>query len=175
MKFPIRNTNQAHVSTFIAISLIIVYLLFTAKVVSDTPCGTGIHQVFMSNFIHIDTSHLVSNLFALYAISRVEDQMGFKSFIWLIIFLLAFNTLVEYIARKIWKDMKCSIGFSGILFGLMSWELITTRNVDIKLLAAIVVTVIAPSIKNKKASLSGHVIGAVSGVVGGIIWKFINK
>jgi hypothetical protein len=75
----------------------------------------------------------------------------------------------------IWKDMKCSIGFSGILFGLMTWELITTRKIDIELLLAIVVTVVAPSIGNKKVSLTGHTIGAVSGVLGGIIWKFINN
>jgi len=175
MKLPKRNTNQVPVSAFIAISLIIVYLLFTAKVVTALPCGKDIHQVFMSNFVHIDTVHLVSNLFALYAISRVEEQMGFQPFIWLVIFLLAFNTLAEYIARKIWNDMNCSIGFSGVLFGLMTWELITTRNFDLELFLAIVVTVVAPSIGNKKVSLSGHAIGAVSGVLGGIIWKFINK
>jgi len=175
MKLPKRNANQVPISTFIAISLIIVYLLFTAKLITSLPCGTGIHHIFMSNFVHVDTVHLVSNLFALYAISRVEEEMGFQPFIWLVIFLFAFNTLAEYIARMIWKDMKCSIGFSGILFGLMTWELITTRKIDIELLLAIVVTVVAPSIGNKKVSLTGHTIGAVSGVLGGIIWKFINN
>lgn len=175
MKLPKRNASQVPISSFIAISLIVIYLLFTANIVTALPCGKDIHQVFISNFVHVDSVHLVSNLFALYAISHVEEQMGFQPFIWLVVFLLAFNTLTEYIARKIWKDMKCSIGFSGVLFGLMTWELITTRKFDLELFLAIVVTVVAPSLGNKKVSLSGHAIGAVSGVLGGIIWKFINK
>lgn len=175
MRLPKKHISQVPISTFIAISLIIIYLLFIAKLVTSLPCGKDILQVFMSNFVHIDTVHLISNLFALYAISRVEEHMGFQSFIWLVIFLLSFNTLVEYIAHKIWEDMKCSIGFSGVLFGLMTWELITTRKLDLELFLAIFVTVVAPSIDNEKLSLSGHAIGAVSGVLGGIIWKFINK
>ena len=74
----------------------------------------------MSNFVHVDAAHLISNLYALYAISRVEEKMGFKPFIWLIVFLLSFNTLVHYMLRSVFKDMKCSIGFSGILFGLIT-------------------------------------------------------
>ena len=129
----------------------------------------------MSNFAHIDATHLISNLYALYAISRVEKKMGFKSFIWLIIFLLSFNTLVEYMFRLIIKDMKCSIGFSGILFGLITWELLTTKKLDAQLIIAIVIFVVRPSIGNKRLSLSAHAIGALSGVVGGVIWKKINN
>ena len=175
MKLPKRYTTQTPISTFIAICLIIIYLLFTANVVTALPCGKDIYQVFIRNFVHVDNVHLVSNLFALYAISRVEEQMGFQPFIWLVVFLIAFNTLAEYITCKLWKDMKCSIGFSGVLFGLMTWELITTRKVDLEVLLAIVLTVVVPSIGNKKISLAGHSIGAVSGVIGGIIWKFINN
>lgn len=168
------NTSKLPVSSFIAISIIVIYLLFTTNIISEIPCGTSIHNIFMSNFVHIDAAHLISNLYALYAISRVEEKLGFKPFIWLIVFLLAFNTLVEYILRNVIKDMKCSIGFSGILFGLITWELLTTRKLDVQLIIAIVISVITPSIGNKKVSLSGHAVGALSGVVGGIIWKTIN-
>ena len=85
--------------------------------------------------------------------------MGFSSFIWLLIFLLIFNVLAEFAVRCIWKDLPCSIGFSGILFGLFTWELVSIKKLDIELLLAIVIMVAGPSIQNKKISLSGHIIG----------------
>lgn len=174
MKYFDVNTTKLPVSSFIAISIIVIYLLFTTNIISEIPCGTSIHTIFMNNFVHIDGAHLISNLYALYAISRIEEKMGFKPFIWLIVFLLAFNTLVEYMLRNVIKDMNCSIGFSGILFGLITWELLTTRKLDVQLIISILISVITPSFSNKKVSLSGHVVGALSGVIGGIIWKTIN-
>ena len=170
-----KHFNDIPVSVFIAISMIIVFLLFNAKVLTALPCGKGIHEVMMSNFVHIDTMHLVSNLYALYAISRVEQEMGLKPFVWLLIFLLVFNTLAEVAAKSIWKELPCGIGFSGILFGLFTWELVSKKTIDVELILAIVIMVVGPSLQNKKISMSGHAIGALSGIVGGIIWKFVNK
>lgn len=163
------------VSVLIALSLIVVFLLFNAKVINTVPCGKGIYEVFMSNFVHIDAAHLVSNLYALYAISRVEKEMGLKPFIWLLIFLLIFNTLGEFIVKYMWKDLPCSIGFSGILFGLMTWELVSKKNFDIELMIAIVIIVVGPSLNSAKVSLYGHIIGAVSGIIGALIWKVFNN
>lgn len=170
-----KDPNDVPVSVFIALSIIIIFLLFNAQVITSLPCGKSIQDVFMSQFVHVDTLHLVSNLYALYAISRVEKEMGFKSFIWLIIFTLSFNTLVEFIIRQIWSDLPCSIGFSGILFGLMTWEMVSKKEFDTELFLAIVIMVVGPSLKSKKVSLSGHAIGAVSGIIAGILWKYINK
>lgn len=170
-----KDYKNLPVSTFLAISIIIIFLLFNAKVVNAVPCGKGIHDVFMSNFVHIDVMHLVSNLYALYALSRVEQEMGLQSFVWLLIFLLIFNTIAEFAARKIWKDMKCGIGFSGILFGMMTWELVSKKKFDVAIMLAIVIMVVGPSLQSKKVSLSGHAIGAASGIVGALIWKLFNR
>lgn len=163
------------VSTFIAISLIVIFLLFNAKVVTSIPCGKSIHDVFMSNFVHIDTVHLISNLFALYAVSRVEMYMGFQPFICLLIFLLIFNTLAEVVAKRLFTSLNCSIGFSGILFGFMTWELASQMKVDVELVIAITIMIAGPSIQHSNVSLSGHLIGAISGVIAALLWKSLNK
>ena len=163
------------VSTFIAISIIVIFLLFNAKVVTAVPCDKSINNVFMSNFVHIESTHLIFNLYALYTISRVEQEIGFKSFIWLLIFLLIFNTLVELLVRHVWKDSKCSIGFSGILFGLFTWELVSKKELDAQLMLAILLMVVGPSLQNKQVSFTGHAVGAISGIIAAIIWKFVNK
>jgi membrane associated rhomboid family serine protease len=168
-----KSPKDSPVCVFISIIMIIVFLLFSSKIVTCVPTGKNIHEIFMSNFVHIDTSHLISNIYALYSISRVEQEMGFKPFIHLLIFLLIVNTVAEFAVRLIWKDLPCSIGFSGVLFGLFTWELASKRKVDIEMLIAIVFMVLGPSLKGNNISLSGHVIGAVSGVVAGIVWNFI--
>ena len=146
------------------------------NILSQIPCGTNINNVFMSNFTHIDLSHLMSNLYALYAISRVEKQMGFKSFFWLLVFLLIFNTLVTWLARVYIKNWKCSIGFSGILFGLLTWEISSQKSVDINIIISIVIMVVTPSLNSTNISLIGHTLGAISGVIGGLLWKYlVNK
>lgn len=170
-----KDPKNVPVTVYIAISLIVVFLLFNAQVITAVPCGKGIHEVFMSNFVHIDVMHLVSNLYALYAISRVEQEMGFQPFIWLLIFLLIFNTLAEFITKLIWKDLSCSIGFSGILFGLITWELVSKKKFDVELMIVIIIMVVGPSLKNKKVSLFGHAIGAVSGIIGALMWKVFNN
>jgi hypothetical protein len=57
----------------------------------------------------------------------------------------------------------------------MTWEIVAKKKFDVELLLAIVIMVVGPSLHSKKVSLSGHAIGAVSGIVAGVIWKFINK
>ena len=174
-KLNIRNPRDIPVSVFIGISLVIIFLLFNAKVLNSLPCGGSIQEVFCSNFCHIEPVHLMSNLISLYVLSSVEQQMGFKPFMWLMIFLLLFNTLAEYLARKIFNYSKCSIGFSGILFGIVSWELVTKKELDIGGVLAIVISVLPQSLSGKNIDVIGHIIGAISGIIGGVLWKFINK
>ena len=162
-------------STIIGCSLIIIFLLYSTKHITKVPCGTDIKDIFMTNFVHTDLYHLLFNLYALYALSRVERYIGYQKFAVLILFLLVFTTLGEYIIKKIIHQNQCSIGFSGILFGLLTWEIIIVNKIDIIVLMAIVVKVIYPSLYNKKVSFTGHLIGAIGGIIAGLLWKkYIN-
>jgi predicted membrane channel-forming protein YqfA (hemolysin III family) len=75
----------------------------------------------------------------------------------------------------LFSNLPCSIGFSGILFGIMAWELTTKKDFDIFIVLSIVGIVVAPSIQDSKTSLVGHAVGAIAGVIGGILWKSIEK
>ena len=169
------NYKDVPVSVFFGISILLIFILYTTSVIKTIPCGEGILNTFMRNFIHIDIYHIIANLFSLYALSRVEQKIGLQRFLILILFLLAFNTIIESAAKKVKPDLKCSIGFSGVLFGIMTWELITTKKLDLYLLLSIITIIILPSLQNSKASLVGHAIGAVSGIIGGLIFKFIDQ
>ena len=161
------------VSIFISTSIIVVFSLYLSTAIKTIPCGKDIMSVFLGNFIHIDPYHLLANLFGLYSLARIEREIGTSKFIGLIVFLLLFTSIIEVALHKIYDKIPCSIGFSGVLFGLIAWEMVSKRELDFVLIISIILLVTAPSVNNPKASFTGHAIGAISGIVGGILWKKI--
>lgn len=171
MEVPTKKVQDVPVSAFLGVIIIVVFSLYLTTAIKTIPCGKDVLSSFYSNFVHIEPYHLIANLYALYALSRVEQRIGSKQFVAIVIFSLFFNTLVETGIHKLNENIPCSIGFSGVLFGIMTWELVTSKKIDLYLLTAIAGMVILPSIYNPKASLIGHAIGAISGVASGLIWN----
>ena len=157
---------------FISICLILVYSLYVTNIIERVPCdNNNLDSQMISNFVHFEYSHLLSNLFGLYSLSRVEKEIGPKKFIYLCVSLLILNSIFEIIIHKLRPSEKCSVGFSGVLFGITTWEIITKEEVDIYLLITIVLLIVIPSLKYKKISLSGHCIGALSGIIFGLVYN----
>ena len=163
------------VCVFLAVSLFSICSFYLTSLIKTVPCGKDVLSNFYSNFTHVDIFHLIGNLSGLYVLSRVEQNIGSKQFIKLLIFLLVFNTITETIMHKIIPSTQCSIGFSGVLFGIATWEIITTQEVDYAAVLAIIFSAIRPTVNQIKTSISGHVIGAIGGVISGIIWSLIYK
>jgi len=159
------------VSSMLAVSIVIVFVLYLMTIIKTIPCGDSVLSSFCSNFVHVDIYHLLANLVALYALTRVERDIGVKHFSFLILFLLIFTSIMEVIAHKLFPSMPCSIGLSGILFGIMAWELTTKKGLDPLILLSIIGVVTMPSLQNPKASLIGHAVGAIAGVIGGLLWR----
>lgn len=171
------QTQQSHdlkkipVSVSITVFLVLIFSLYFGAVIKDLPCGKDMISSIQSQFVHADYYHLTANILFLYALSRVERRIGSNQFFSLIIFLVIFTAIIEVIVHKIIPNMTCSIGFSGILFGILAWEIASKGNIDITMLLSIGSLVIIPSMKSKRASLSGHAIGAIAGIIGGLMWK----
>lgn len=162
------------VSLFLAVSIIIVSLLYITTFIKTIPCQKNMSSIFYSHFIHVELYHLIANLFALYVLSRVERDIGGKKFMMLIVFLLVITSLAEVLIHKI-IHVPCSIGFSGILFGVMAYEITSKKGFDWLLFVSISGVIASSSLQDSKSSLIGHTIGAISGIMAGIIWNYINK
>jgi membrane associated rhomboid family serine protease len=169
-----KNVKIVPVSSLLAVIIIVVFSLYFTTAIKTLPCGQDVMSSFYSNFIHVEPQHLIVNLYALYALSRVEEKIGPRKFISIITFSLIFNTIVETSIYK-WMNVPCSIGFSGVLFSILTWEMVTTKKLDLYLLSAVVSMVVIPSIMDKKVSFTGHAVGAISGVISGIIWNKMNN
>jgi membrane associated rhomboid family serine protease len=168
------NPDFLPVCNFLAVSMIVIFCMYFTELIKKVPSNDKIIPNFFSNFVHTEFDHLLGNIFVLYAFSRVEKQLGMKKFISLLVFLLIFNTVVDTFLHNLFPTMPCSIGFSGILFGIISWEITTNQKVNVYIIAPILFSVVLPSIRNTKISLSGHLIGAFSGIIGGILWKYMK-
>ena len=170
-----KDLKDIPVSVIIAVFTIFVFSMYFTTAIKQLPCNKDIVSNFYSNFVHVDTYHLTVNMFVLYSISRVEEQIGSQKFFTLVAFLLVLNAVLMTLVHKVNDNVTCSIGLSGVLFGLITWELTSNKGINPELLLSIIIMVIVPSLKTKKVSLVGHVVGAVSGIIGGLLWKkFVN-
>jgi len=165
---------KIYVSITTSIILIFIYIFYRSQLLTQIPCDPTIVNSLYRHFVHIDLSHIVSNIFALIVLSKIENKIGSKKFFILLILLIILNTIFDYIFRIIVKNSKCSIGFSGILFGLLSYSLITNSNngkINLQIIALIIILTIEPSMKSKNVSLVGHSIGAISGIIIALFYK----
>jgi len=167
------------VSKYLAVSIIIVFMLYTLNILKEIPCQNDMVGSMKSHFIHLEPMHIFSNLLALYALSRVENEMKSKKFLLLVAFIIVFSSVLEIAVRRIIPSIPCSIGFSGVLFGVMTWEMLCKKKIDLYLLASIIVMIATPSMTQKatgvssNVSLVGHAIGAFAGALGGLVYRAI--
>ena len=167
--------KEIPVSVFLAVTIIIVFSLYLTNLLKSVPCQKNLGTIFVNNFVHIDLYHLIGNLLGLYSLSRIERSLGAKKFIILVTSLLVTASVLEVIIYRIFSSIQCSIGISGLLFGLITWELIIVQNLDFTLVLSIIFTVVIPSIKSKNVSLLGHISGVIAGIITALIWKRLVK
>lgn len=163
--------NNRSVSIYLAIIIVLIYILYSFNILKSISCSRNLTSTFLRNFVHINPYHLVMNLIALYVLSRVEKDIGAKKFIKLILLLLILNTIAETIIYK-FTDIQCAIGFSSILSGIMTWEIMNQHKLNWLLIFTMI---IMPSVQNLKSSAISHVIGAISGIIIGFFWNYNEK
>ena len=157
-------------SFFIAILLIVVELLYATKTLRTIPCQNKINDLFLSNFVHTDIWHLLTNLYGLAVISKIEEVIGTRKFMLLIAFNLLTFVTIDYLYRKVF-NAKCSVGFSGILYGLLFYELIEMKQISVNLGLSVILYLAASQITNSSVSLSSHLIGIISGIISTYLMK----
>jgi membrane associated rhomboid family serine protease len=172
------NTNKDPLNypicSFFAVLITIIFSLYFTNALKTIPCEKDMKSVFISQFIHTEFLHLISNLYGIYSLSRIEIKIGPKKFFSLIIFLLIFTSILESILHQL-IETPCSIGFSGILYGVFTFEIMAIKDdFDYNLLIAIVADTISQKMMKNKISLYGHIIGVLSGILGGFIFKKLN-
>ena len=166
------NIKNVPICSFIATVLIIIFFLIITTVVKLYPCGKNFRANLVSNFVHVEPLHLLSNLFGIYVLSRVEKKIGPVNFIIVVSSILLLNTIFETLLHIATDSIRCSIGFSAILYGIFAWEMVSgVRCIDKTILLAIIGDIIASQF-NKNIAVLSHFIGIISGAIIGLVFKY---
>ena len=166
------NLTNNPICSFIATVLIVLFLLTFINLLKFYPCNQDMLSNFVSNFFHVDIMHLLSNLYGLYVLSRVERNVGPLKFSIVVFLILLINTILETLMHQIFKT-QCSVGFSAILYGILAWEIVSgNKEPDYFIIVAIVFDAISSLYLNKKIAFFSHVLGIITGVILGILLKF---
>jgi rhomboid protease GluP len=149
---------------FFTLVMVIITLLYNFGILKSISCQKNFLSAFSRNFIHINFLHLFINLYAFYQLSTIELEIGSLSYFLLIILLALLQSIIELIVRS-QIDLTCSIGFSGILYGLLIWTILSGQKTDLLMIVSVLLTIFASSELDTTISLSGHLIGVVSGIL----------
>lgn len=147
--------------SFLMIAILLAYWM---GIFVNLPCESSYLSTLTRNFIHIQAFHIIANLFAFYQMRQIELQLGLTSYLFLILALVVVQTTIEFIFNQ-YVDLGCSIGFSGVLYGLIVWMLINLPSNTRSGLLSILISIVGSSLAMPNLSLSGHLIGFFSGFI----------
>lgn len=116
-------------------------------------------------FFHGNLIHLTMNMITLWQLRRLSQLMSEKDFIKMLVFLWFFSSLFLYVINNVVPSTKSiSIGFSGILFGMvLIMQFLYTKdlfNVSSGLILTIIPQLLIPQI-----SFLGHLSGILAGIL----------
>lgn len=119
----------------------------------------------LRSLYHANMEHLIANGISLYSLSFLEEQLGHGQFLFAIIFIWIFSSILLYFIHMIFPSTKVyTVGFSGVIFGLIviyySMLNMSPGITFTGLVISILPQLVAPGI-----SFYGHLSGIIAGIV----------
>ena len=142
---------------------IIVLIFFSSLNFYDT--GYDIVDYPLRSFYHANISHLVANGISLYALSFMEDIIGWGQFLLAILFIWIVSSIILYVIHIIFPSRKIyTVGFSAVIFGLIVVYYSLLNQSPAVTLAGLVVSIL-PQIAIPGISFEGHLAGIIAGII----------
>ena len=130
------------------------------------------------SYYHANLSHLIANGVSFYGLSSIEKMIGSGSYFIAIIFISVVSSLLLYFYHKMIPSRKVyTVGFSGIVFGLIVVYLSLMGGSMGLNIAGLIITIL-PQIVVPGISWEGHICGIIAGIIYVAIFrpkKFLNN
>jgi membrane associated rhomboid family serine protease len=168
-----KNVENKYVSELLAFIIILVHVLQNLKITGGFPCSNTMISNIYSNFFHIDLIHLLINLHGLYTFSNLEKKIGTKKFCFLILFLLITTAFFETTLKTIFPSIKCSVGLSGIIFGMATFVKTIDGKYD-NFIRMIAIQIVYDYSHRNSISITSHIIGIICGIIAGFLFSKFN-
>lgn len=160
-----RNPEKIKASICIAVIIIVVHALYSMRIIKRVPCNKNISDILAGNFVHIDMKHVISNIYGIYIASILEQEYGTRYFMKIVVFIIILSSSVENLIRK--KSRYCTIGYSGVIFGIITFYSVKKRE---RLLSLFLLSAVFLGSLKENVSNVGHLIGIASGLIASIIF-----
>ena len=152
------------ITSFLIILLVSIYIYQYI----DTPIMIlNIKNLFLqklvSTFLHLDGFHLFQNCITLNNFRFIESIITSKEYIKMILFLVVINSVIWNIMSELFF-IRFSIGFSGVLFGLITifpQNSLFGFHINKYLFPFVMLFLMQLLVSN--ISFMGHLIGIISG------------
>ena len=119
----------------------------------------------LRSLYHADISHLLANSISFYALSFMEEVIGWGQFLLAIIFIWIVSSIILFMIQKAFPSRKkYTVGFSGVIFGLVVvyYSLLNmSPGVTFVGLAASII----PQLAIPNISFDGHLAGIIAGII----------
>ena len=161
----------------VSVTMIVIYILYKFKLLKKVPCKNTFLTTLQSHFTHIEFTHLLSNLIGFYLIMNILNKthslsrysLSKKDINIILVLSVFMNVLVDILYTR-YFNTTCSIGFSSILFSLFTVALLVNHISILNVVMALLI-LLSPSFFNKELSVSGHIIGIISGFLVYFLWS----
>lgn len=155
----------------ISIFLILVFFLGIGNIYSI--CNPSIVYSFLRTITHADISHLVFNLGSYHNISDYLIQLeGDNKYALILSSIWLLDVISDYLLTN-YQIKWCSIGFSGVVFGLLTYLFLVSNN-DLNVIVYNLVLLLAPGFFSTNISNTGHIVGIINGAIIYHLFKFIG-
>lgn len=161
------------VSIAVAAALTGVFAYEQSANAKPIDCSNTFGATLSRDFIHTEMPHFASNMLALFLVSNVEAQIGSVEFVAAMGSILLLSALLTMGLTRLF-NFNCSIGFSGVLLGMMAFALVSadSKVLNWSALGVLLLTSVAPlATPESRVSVSGHLIGIVSGLAVGLVYR----
>lgn len=123
-------------------------------------CENTLKNAVIRQFLHGSTVHFTSNIFVMMDVSaNIMNKITVGKFVILILLIFVLCVLMDWMFYH-----ECSIGLSGVVFGLVTWLMLSNRGIS-KRVAIDLGVLLYPSVINSKISFGGHAMGIVAGAI----------
>lgn len=168
------NDLEAMSTTGIVTFTLIAIQIFASKTFMNCD-DTGFNRQILHSLVHGSLAHLLINIFTFIQLYRLEQMLGsFNYFILIAIILVLSSLLYWFMNRLLYgSSVICSVGFSGVLFGLLVWSrmILNGGAFNLKEIALWATILIIPVLQNPRISLLGHLSGFLVGLM---LWPILS-
>jgi membrane associated rhomboid family serine protease len=145
--------------------IILGILLLVFFTVNNYSTNVEVIDYQLRSFYHADMQHLIANSISLFALSFMEEVIGWKMFFFAILFIWVVSSLLLYIIHRIFPSRKVyTVGFSGVIFGLIVvYYSVLNQSPGVSILGLAIS--ILPQLTMIGISFEGHLAGIIAGII----------